>query len=831
MLRFRGKWHLALLWSVVVFSLCISLEDTARVDPSVEFTRARRLFLRGHLEESQRAADLGYLRFQKKDPQWAAAFQLLEAEILLRRGFTKDSLRVLRVPHAPYRDSDDGIRELVTESISLQRQQESHLANQKLAQAENLCTANSDLVCGEVARAQGVFAVSEGKLPEARRAFLRALAIARTHHDKYLEATAALNLGWMALQIEHYDDAIDWSTLAYRDSVEIGAEDLSETISGNLGWAYFGLGDSERALGLFTEAEQRAANLGNIRNQVKWLTTSANVYRDDGDFARATVYFKRALALAMKINSDEDTVNALEDLAHSSIDAGRLDDATSYLQQLEPLVQASGNRLDVLDLQFAQARIAAARHQNQQAEVLFRDVEHDPASQTSMRLGAEHELARLFEAEGNPADADRMYRTSLDTFEAARAELRNEDSKLPFLANATTIYDDYIWFLIQRGRNREALALADQSRARTLAQGLGVLSSFTTRGSSAFAPESVARKQNATLLFYWMGKAHSYLWIISEQTVQLVPLPAENEVFSLIARYRKALLGLGDPIEDGNPDGAALYRILVAPSAQFIKPGSNVIILDDGPLSQLNFETLIVPSNPAHYFIEDASLVSAPSLYLLASSKPAQSLQRKLLLVGDAVSPGPDYPALPMASTEMHELAQRFRPQDEVVLAHERATPEAYFANAPQNFSYIHFVAHGVASSTDPLDSAVLLSRSSAAEDSFKLHARDIMQHAIHARLVTISACYGGGTKSYAGEGAVGLAWAFLRAGAHNVIGALWEVSDTSTPRLMGDLYGNLQSGLAPSSALHRAKLDLLHSKGEFRKPFYWAALQIYAGM
>ena len=105
------------------------------------------------------------------------------------------------------------------------------------------------------------------------------------------------------------------------------------------------------------------------------------------------------------------------------------------------------------------------------------------------------------------------------------------------------------------------------------------------------------------------------------------------------------------------------------------------------------------------------------------------------------------------------------------------------------------------------------------------------MRHPIHARLVTISACYGSGTRSYVGEGLVGLAWAFMRAGAHNVIGALWEVSDESTPRLMGSLYQGLQDGKPPAVALRQAKLELLHAKSEFRKPFYWAPLQIYTGL
>src|ERR1700742_2028647 len=104
------------------------------------------------------------------------------------------------------------------------------------------------------------------------------------------------------------------------------------------------------------------------------------------------------------------------------------------------------------------------------------------------------------------------------------------------------------------------------------------------------------------------------------------------------------------------------------------------------------------------------------------------------------------------------------------------------------------------------------------------------MRAPLRARLVTISACYGSGLRAYAGEGLVGLSWAFLRAGAHNVIGALWEVSDESTPQLMDSLYQGLEDGLPPSDALREAKLSLLHSKSGFRRPFYWAPFQLYTG-
>jgi CHAT domain-containing protein len=217
---------------------------------------------------------------------------------------------------------------------------------------------------------------------------------------------------------------------------------------------------------------------------------------------------------------------------------------------------------------------------------------------------------------------------------------------------------------------------------------------------------------------------------------------------------------------------------------------------------------------------------------MLAAAKPMHAVNRNLLLLGDAVSPGEDYPELPYASVEMKQIERHFSPHDQVVFGRGQATPEAYLGSNPKTFSYIHFVSHGVASRMDPLDSAIILSRTpsqtTAQEDSFKLYAREVMRHRIDARLVTISACYGSGTRAYAGEGLVGLSWAFLRAGAHNVVGALWEANDESSPQLMDSMYQGLQEGKAPEAALRTAKLALLHSQNKFRKPYYWAPFQIY---
>src|SRR5262249_20725559 len=110
------------------------------------------------------------------------------------------------------------------------------------------------------------------------------------------------------------------------------------------------------------------------------------------------------------------------------------------------------------------------------------------------------------------------------------------------------------------------------------------------------------------------------------------------------------------------------------------------------------------------------------------------------------------------------------------------------------------------------------------------VYARDIIRTRLTARLVTISACESAGARTYAGEGLVGLSWAFLRAGAHEVVGALWQVGDASTADVMESVYEQIGGGQAPADAMRAAKLAMLKSGSVYRRPFYWAAFVLYSG-
>ncbi len=823
---FRGRVQLA--WAIVLL-LLVPVLDTRPRSAQAAYEHAHQLFLHGDLTRTQEEAEQGYQQFLKTEPENAARFQLLAARALIWRGMNEDALRALAVGSSIFTNRDAGIESLTLEGMANMYMSRFPEADRKLIDAQHLCEPPIYAACGDVPIIRGVLAIERGQVAESRPVLLEGLSLARTHQHKRSETSALLNLGVAALRGERYDEAVDWSNAAYRIAKESAWEDLAENAMGNLGFAYYGLGDNDKALELFLEAERAATKLGSLRNEIKWLANAGLIYQDMGDPQRAAQVYQRSLELAKAIKSQQDIINALEDLAHTDIMSGKLEEAGTYLDQLTTMV--SGKPLDELDVLLAQGEIAVARRQDEQAELMFRAVERNRASQTSMRLGAQHELARLYETQGNGVAAENMYRTALTTFEAAREDLKDESSKLPFLTNATPIYDDYIHFLVMQGRSDEALAAADQSRAMTLVQGLDVKANKPAVRQAAFRAGEVARKTGATVLFYWLGDKQSYLWAITPKKTSQFTLPAQRELTPLIERYRKALLRPGLGRDAANADGEALYRMLVAPAADLIAANGNVIVVSDGPLSLLNFETLIVPGTAPHYWIEDANVVSAPSLYMLAAAKPSSGSNRRLLLMGDAVSPNPDYPELPMASAEMQKIEKHFAPADETIFARKDANSGAYLKSPLRDYAYIHFVAHGVASRTDPLDSAIILSRTGAAEDSFKLHAREIIQHPIDARLVTISACYGGGTRSYAGEGLVGLSWAFLHAGAHNVIGALWEASDDSTPPLMDKMYAGLAEGKSPSVALREAKLALLHGEGKFKQPFYWAPFQIYAGL
>jgi len=197
-----------------------------------------------------------------------------------------------------------------------------------------------------------------------------------------------------------------------------------------------------------------------------------------------------------------------------------------------------------------------------------------------------------------------------------------------------------------------------------------------------------------------------------------------------------------------------------------------------------------------------------------------------MLIVGDPPSADPQFPRLAHAAEEVTRIQQQCKSC--VILTGAAATAvglRARHAGALRNRPFRSSCRRdpGCGRSSRRSSWRARASRTSSTR-------ADIVRTRLRARLVTISSCHGAGTRAYTGEGLVGLAWAFLHAGARQVIAALWQVNDSATPGLMSDLYAGIRHGDEPAVALRAAKLKLVHGTNVFRLPGYWAPFVLYSG-
>jgi CHAT domain-containing protein len=71
------------------------------------------------------------------------------------------------------------------------------------------------------------------------------------------------------------------------------------------------------------------------------------------------------------------------------------------------------------------------------------------------------------------------------------------------------------------------------------------------------------------------------------------------------------------------------------------------------------------------------------------------------------------------------------------------------------------------------------------------------------------------------------LAESALLAGAHQVIGTLWDVDSNATSRFDTALYGYLEQGRSAPEAVSAAVASIRTQK-EFQHPYYWASFALF---
>ena len=106
-------------------------------------------------------------------------------------------------------------------------------------------------------------------------------------------------------------------------------------------------------------------------------------------------------------------------------------------------------------------------------------------------------------------------------------------------------------------------------------------------------------------------------------------------------------------------------------------------------------------------------------------------------------------------------------------------------------------------------------------EKDFLLTMADVLDAKVHAKLVVLSCCNSGRGKIKV-EGVVGIARAFLGAGARSVIATLWAIDDEATLAFMRHFYDHLVAGQSASKSLHQAMKRMRESE-KFNDVKHWA--------
>jgi CHAT domain-containing protein len=132
----------------------------------------------------------------------------------------------------------------------------------------------------------------------------------------------------------------------------------------------------------------------------------------------------------------------------------------------------------------------------------------------------------------------------------------------------------------------------------------------------------------------------------------------------------------------------------------------------------------------------------------------------------------------------------------------------------------LHVATHGVLDEAYPEASFLAL-----ADGPLTAHFLYQYDSGIRATLVVLSACQTGLGHAHP-DSAIGLANAFLIAGASSVVSTLWQISDDVPPRMMTHFYTALVNGDTISASLRAAQIAVLSDEAT-RDPYCWAAFKL----
>lgn len=541
---------------------------------------------------------------------------------------------------------------------------------------------------------------------------------------------------------------------------------------------------------------------------------------------------------------------------------GRFDEATASLFRALELGEKLEDRDQGRDaVAFVSLRLGHAYLQLRQYSTAFgyfnRRIEYSNQTKVPVESYAAHKGRLLcYLALGMDIEAAEEIKTVLRLFEEYRPKIGEEASRNAFFDRENDTYDVAIDFAFSRLQDEDkAFDYCEASHARSLLDGSGdnvqlsekeyglVLELTADQQPLTLDAVKQALPGSVQLVQYAVLDDKLLAWVVSNSKSECNESKVTSrELQAKIEAYLAALQARSNYNENEVAQQAReLHDLVVKPIETLLDRKQVVCIVPDKSLNRLPFN-LLVSRETGRHVLEDYRLMLAPSATLFI--KYSQLAQRKresgevLVAVG-----GPRFDqrefrleALPDARAEAEKIGTLYGIQSRVFTSGDAT--EGTVRQALQMANVVHFATHYVTDERWPLKSGLLLTAEPVGASKPNgidgvLRVGDVYAMKLpRTKLAILAGCATGVEQSLRGEGAIGMARPFLKAGVPLVVASLWPVDSRATRDLMIAFHRWRKEGKTTIEALRLAQTESTKQRGRSGLDSNtWAAFVLVGGL
>jgi CHAT domain-containing protein/Tfp pilus assembly protein PilF len=690
----------------------------------------------------------------------------------------------------------------------------------------------------------GILYTNQRDYTKAIEFFQEGLQLANQVNDRFKQASLLLNIA-VAYQFQKNSDrALEGFEASLRIAKEINDKEILIHIGEGIGAVYQEQGKYTSALESLHQSLALAKSIEDRTRIAELLWRKAEVYYAQGDFTESVVSASEASKIADQLSLRNVSYLALTTLGRAY--RGRHEDKLA--------AEAFSRAID--GIEGLRNQVAGLEQENQ---LFFEDKVgpyHEMVDLLLIRPNQEDTFKALLFAERAKARVLRDVLSSgrIDLAKAMSEQEREEERRLN-----KEIVDLNRRISAESGKEESDPVLTNRLNQQLSAARLKYesfqdslyASHAELRGQRRQPPplawndvSDLVRDHRTAYLQYVVTNSKTYLFVLSSNDGNKADLRmysidiSEKNLARLASEFREMLANQSPTFADASRE---LYDLLIKPAADQLKGQKTLCILPDGVLWDLPFQALQLRDD--RYLLENFAIYYAPSLSVLkemsARKNKSQSASPSLLAFGNprlesevgtsltVVYRSESLAPLPEAEVEVKALKEIWKPAPSKIFVGQ-AAQKSVFKSEASKYAYIHLATHGILDDGNPMYSRLVMSRAANDQnDDGLLEAREIMQLNLHADLVVLSACQTARGRFGAGEGMIGMSWAFFVAGAPTMVASQWKVDSGATAMLMIEFHkqmkeGTSNGGASKASALRLAALELI-KQTRYRHPFFWA--------